>query len=141
MALLTRCRACLAPDPHLFLPMGDHPPANSFVRSKDVGASQPVYPLDTQVCLECGLIEVADQVPEGFFEHYLYVPSSATQMHGHFAELAEILSSEAGSGLVVDIGCNDGLLLSACNRLGCQDGRGRSGRQSCRNRTLARCGR
>ena len=80
MTLLTRCRACLAADPYLFLPMGDHPPANSFVRPGDVGKSQPVFPLDTQVCLECGLIQVADQVPEGFFEHYLYVPSSATQM-------------------------------------------------------------
>lgn len=120
MALLTRCRACLAPAPYVFLPMGDHPPANSFVRSEDVGKEQPVYPLDTQVCLECGLIEVADQVPEGFFEHYLYVPSSASLMHSHFAELAEVLKAEAGSGLVADIGCNDGLLLSACNKLGCR---------------------
>jgi SAM-dependent methyltransferase len=120
MTLLTRCRACLAADPYLFLPMGDHPPANSFVRPGDVGESQPVYPLDTQVCLQCGLIQVADQVPEGFFEHYLYVPSSATQMHGHFAGLAGILKREANSGLIVDIGCNDGLLLSACNKLGCR---------------------
>ena len=120
MTLLSRCRACLAPHPHLFLPMGDHPPANSFVRAADVDKQQPVYPLDTQVCLECGLIQVADQVPEGFFEHYLYVPSSATQMHGHFNDLAEVLKSAAGSGLIVDIGCNDGLLLSACNKLGCK---------------------
>jgi SAM-dependent methyltransferase len=118
MALMTRCRACLAPSPHVFLPMGDHPPANSFVRSEDVLKQQPVYPLDTQVCLECGLIEVEDQVPEGFFEHYLYVPSGATLMHTHFGELAAILKKEAGNGLVVDIGCNDGLLLSACNKLG-----------------------
>jgi SAM-dependent methyltransferase len=120
MALMTRCRACLAPLPHVFLPMGDHPPANSFVRSEDVGKEQPVYPLDTQVCLDCGLIEVEDQVPEGFFEHYLYVPSGATLMHTHFGELAAILKKEAEGGLVVDIGCNDGLLLSACNKLGCR---------------------
>ncbi|TGQ42027.1 MULTISPECIES: class I SAM-dependent methyltransferase [unclassified Mesorhizobium] len=120
MTLLTGCRTCLAPNPYMFLPMGDHPPANSFVRAEDVGKNQPAYPLDTQVCLECGLIQVADQVPEGFFEHYLYVPSSATLMHSHFAELAEILKNEANSGLVVDIGCNDGLLLSACNKLGCR---------------------
>lgn len=120
MALMTRCRACLAPSPYVFLPMGDHPPANSFVRSEDVLKQQPVYPLDTQVCLECGLIEVEDQVPEGFFEHYLYVPSGATLMHTHFGELAAILKTEADDGLVVDIGCNDGLLLAACNKLGCR---------------------
>jgi SAM-dependent methyltransferase len=118
MALLTHCRACLTEKPDMFLPMGDHPPANSFVRSEDVAKHQPVYPLDTQVCLECGLIQVADQVPDDFFEHYLYVPSSASLMHSHFAELAEILTREADSNLIVDIGCNDGLLLSACNKLG-----------------------
>lgn len=120
MPLLSRCRACLAKDPHLFLPMGDHPPANSFVRAADLDKDQPAYPLDTQVCLECGLIQVDDQVPDGFFEHYLYVPSSAAQMHEHFGELAAVLRDAAGSGLIVDIGCNDGLLLSACNKLGCR---------------------
>ncbi|MFC6487616.1 class I SAM-dependent methyltransferase [Nitratireductor sp. GCM10026969] len=119
MAFLSRCRACLAPDPYLFLPMGDHPPANGFVRAEDVAKGQPAYPLNSQACLECGLIQVADQVPEGFFEHYLYVPSSATLMHSHFAELAAVLKQEAGGGLIVDIGCNDGLLLSACNDIGC----------------------
>jgi SAM-dependent methyltransferase len=120
MALMTRCRACLTEHPYLFLPMGDHPPANSFVRPGDVGKHQPVYPLDTQVCLECGLIEVEDQVPEGFFEHYLYVPSGASLMHTHFGELAEVLKERAGPGLIVDIGCNDGLLLSHANKLGCK---------------------
>ncbi|MCT7376943.1 class I SAM-dependent methyltransferase [Chelativorans salis] len=119
MALLTCCRACLARDPYLFLPMGDHPPANGFVRPQEIEGDQPAYPLNSQICLECGLIQVADQVPEGFFEHYLYVPSSATRMHSHFADLAEVLKQEAGSGLIVDIGCNDGLLLSTCNGLGC----------------------
>jgi len=118
MPLLSRCRACLARDPHLFLPMGDHPPANSFLRVTDLGEDHPAYPLDTQACLECGLIQVDDQVPDGFFEHYLYVPSSAAQMHEHFGELAGVLKDQAGPGLVVDIGCNDGLLLSACNALG-----------------------
>jgi hypothetical protein len=30
MTLPVRCRACLAADPDLFLPMGDHRPADSF---------------------------------------------------------------------------------------------------------------
>ncbi|MHA4733364.1 class I SAM-dependent methyltransferase [Ensifer adhaerens] len=118
MTRLLRCRACLAADPLTFLCMGDHPPANSFVRPEDVPANQPMYPLDSQACLTCGLIQVSDQVPDGFFEHYLYVPSSATSMHDHFAGLAGILKKAAGDGLIVDIGCNDGLLLSACNKVG-----------------------
>jgi SAM-dependent methyltransferase len=118
MDRLTVCRACLAPDPYLFLPMGDHPPANMFVRPEELHQKQPAYPLNTQVCLRCGLIEVADQVPADFFRHYLYVPSSATTMHNHFGELASVLGVIAGPDLIVDIGSNDGLLLSACNKAG-----------------------
>ncbi|WP_188762894.1 class I SAM-dependent methyltransferase [Sandarakinorhabdus glacialis] len=119
-----RCRACLAPDPYGFLPMGDHPPANMFVPHADLHLKQPVFSLDTEVCLECGLIQVEDQIPADFFRHYLYVPSGAATMHGHFAGLAERLAGIAGTGegagLIVDIGCNDGLMLMAANALGCR---------------------
>ena len=119
MALMTQCRACLAPHPHLFLALGDHPPANSFVRPGEQFRELPTYALDAQACLECGLIAVADQIPADFFEHYLYVPSSASSMHVHFAGLASVLKDIAKGGQIVDIGCNDGLLLSACNAMGC----------------------
>jgi hypothetical protein len=115
---LTACRACLAPNPYLFLPMGDHPPANMFVRPEELHQNQPVYPLNAQVCLTCGLIQVADQIPPAFFRHYLYVPSSAITMHDHFGELARLLGEMAGSDLIVDIGSNDGLLLSLCHKAG-----------------------
>lgn len=115
---LARCRACQAKDPYVFLPMGNHPPANMFVRPDEVGEEQPSYALNTQVCLSCGLIQVADQVPADFFRHYLYVPSGATTMHSHFAELAAALENRAGGELIVDIGCNDGLMLAAANKNG-----------------------
>lgn len=118
MDILTQCRACQEKDPYLFLPMGNHPPANMFVRPEHLEHEQPVYPLNTQVCLNCGLIQIADQVPENFFQHYLYVPSWASTMHSHFTELAKTLEEQAGGGLIVDIGCNDGLMLAAANRNG-----------------------
>ncbi|MBC9031392.1 class I SAM-dependent methyltransferase [Sphingomonas sp. JC676] len=120
MERLEHCRACLAPQPYLFLAMGDHPPANMFVRPNEVDEIQPSFSLNTQACLHCGLIQIADQIPADFFRHYLYVPSGATTMHRHFGELAETLQQRAGDGLIIDIGCNDGLLLKACNELGCK---------------------
>lgn len=119
MNRMTACRACLTADPHLFLAYGDHAPAQMLIRAEDIGKPQPAYPLNAQVCLNCGLIQVADQIPAEFFRHYLYVPSGAATMHAHFREFADILAREAGStGLIVDIGCNDGLLLSQCRGLG-----------------------
>lgn len=116
---LTACRACLAPDPYPFLPLGYHAPAQMLIRPEDLGREQPSFALNPQVCLDCGLIEVADQIPADFFRHYLYVPSGAATMQSHFRELADVLVEKAGpSGLIVDIGCNDGLLLAACNARG-----------------------
>ncbi|SFJ04236.1 Putative zinc binding domain-containing protein [Sphingomonas sp. NFR04] len=120
MEQLDHCRACLAPKPYLFLPLGAHPPANMFVRPSELEEAQPSFALNTQACLHCGLIQVADQIPADFFRQYLYVPSGATTMHHHFDELAATLSRVAEGGLIVDIGCNDGLLLRACNALGCR---------------------
>jgi len=119
MDRLNICRACLAPEPFLFLPLGNHAPGQMLIRPEDIDKPQPAYPLNTQVCLHCGLIQVADQIPADFFRHYLYVPSGAATMHTHFRDLADVLAKEAGrTGLIVDIGCNDGLLLAACNGLG-----------------------
>lgn len=120
-SVLSSCRACLAESPYLFLPLGDHAPAQMLIRPEDLGLEQPAFPLNAQVCLECGLIQVADQIPADFFRHYLYVPSGATTMHTHFRGLANVLAEVAGrDGLIVDIGCNDGLLLEACNASGCR---------------------
>ncbi len=102
----------------LVLHMGDHPPANMFVRAEDRENNQPSFPLNTQACLDCGLIQVADQVPPDFFTDYLYVPSGAATMHTHFAELAQVVVDRSQGGLIVDIGCNDGLMLSHANALG-----------------------
>lgn len=112
------CRACGSGRMMLFLPMGDHPPANMFVRPEDRQRPQPTFPLNAQACLDCGMIQVADQIPDGFFTHYLYVPSAARTMHGHFEGLARVLVDLARpDGLIVDIGCNDGLMLGFANRM------------------------
>ena len=120
MSKMEVCRACLTPSPYFFLPMGQHPPANMFVRLSDVDRPQPAFSLDAHACLNCGLIQVADQIPADFYDYYHYMPSGAETMERHFEELAEILGREAAGGQIVDIGCNDGLLLQACNALGCK---------------------
>ena len=76
---MSKCRACGAPNPYLFLEYGDHSPAQMLIRPDDLNEEQPSYPLNAQACLNCGLIAVADQIPADFFKHYLYVPSGAAR--------------------------------------------------------------
>ncbi len=114
---MTTCRACKSTNLYTFLPLGDHPPANAFLTEDQLGQPEPMFPLDCQVCLDCAVIEVSDQLPPDFFDDYVYVPSASDTMHAHFkafaAQIAERFAA-AGDAVVVDIGCNDGLLLRAC---------------------------
>lgn len=115
------CRGCRAPDPELFLPLGEHPLANGFLEEARLDEPEPTFPLNAHVCLECGLIQIPDNVPAGFFEDYVYVPSASETMQRHFDELAASVVDrlmDGGDGLVVDIGCNDGLFLEAVDRRG-----------------------
>ncbi|WP_374301314.1 class I SAM-dependent methyltransferase [Paracoccus sp. (in: a-proteobacteria)] len=115
---LVYCRTCGSDRLKLFLAMGDHPPANMFLRPDELGRDHKAWPLNAQACLDCGLIQVADQVPADYYRHYLYVPSGAATMHDHFSGLADVLMDRARGGLIVDIGCNDGLMLGFAARKG-----------------------
>lgn len=115
------CRACKRDPMYLFLALGRQPLANGFLTEEQLSEEEPMFPLDAHVCLACGLIQVADNVPPGFFRNYVYVPSVSDAMHRHFAELADVMASEfvtSPDGLTVDIGCNDGLFLKSMRHRG-----------------------
>ena len=121
MAPMSACRVCKSTNLYLFLPLGDHPAANAFVPEHRVHVRDRLYPLDCQVCLDCAVIEVADQLPPDFFDDYVYVPSASATMLSHFDAFAQQITDRlltAGDALLVDIGCNDGLLLAAAAKRG-----------------------
>ena len=118
---LDRCRSCKGSNLFLSLPLGDHPPANGFLRAAQLGQPEAKFPLNTHVCLDCGLIQLPDNIPANFFRNYVYVPSVATTMVAHFESLAdEVVRTYTTSSddLIVDIGCNNGLFLGFCKERG-----------------------
>ena len=114
------CRTCLGTSLASLLDLGVHPPANAFRSAAQLGTPEPAYPLEARVCRECGLVQVPDLLPRSFFDEYLYVPSGSVALPRHFEELAaELVGAElAQGGLLVDVGCNEGLLLRAVAALG-----------------------
>lgn len=116
------CRCCHSEDMLMFLPLGLHGPAQGFLKLSQID-DETLFELNTHACLQCGLIQVPNRIPPDFFRHYLYVPSTATQMHKHFGDLAGLLKERfltASGNLFVDVGCNDGLLLKAAHDIGCK---------------------
>jgi hypothetical protein len=115
------CRYCGSKKLTKFLSLGDQPPSNSFI-SPDKVKSEKRYPLDVYLCRSCFLSQLIDVVPaEIIFDEYLYLSSSSKALKDHYANLAKILTERFGlkSGdVVVDIGCNDGILLEGYNLSG-----------------------
>jgi SAM-dependent methyltransferase len=121
MPEMSVCRACKSTNLYMFLPLGDHPPANAFLTPAQAAAGpQRAFPLDVSACLNCGVVVVPDMLPPDFFQDYHYVPSASATMHTHFANVARLVKeryASAPNALVVDIGCNDGLFLKAASDL------------------------
>ncbi|MEO5341287.1 MAG: class I SAM-dependent methyltransferase [Magnetococcus sp. MYC-9] len=94
---------------------GDFQPCHAISECK-------VYPLKMAVCLDCSLVQVLNVVPmEVLFSDYRYLSSITHTLIKHFADYAEYLKSHLLSGenpLVVEFGCNDGVLLSPLKGLG-----------------------
>jgi len=73
------------------------------------------FPLDLYECLQCRLVFISEVVdPHAIYDEYLYVTQSSPGLDQHFSEYASSLRPfiPARDGAIVDIGGNDGTLLS-----------------------------
>jgi len=100
------------------------PPANAFVSASERHKAQDCFPLDVFFCKSCGHVQLLDVVdPRLLFEHYVYVSGTSPVFVRHFQEYAADIVrrySPAADALVVDIGSNDGTLLSFFKAAGCR---------------------
>ena len=111
-----KCRYCDTPLPETFLDLGTMPLANSFLTEEQAKQEEFTCPLNVTRCTTCGLVQLSHVVPaELMFSHYLYVSSTSATFRKHFADYATSVKKKAikkNDLLAVDIGSNDGLLLS-----------------------------
>ncbi|MCH8904917.1 MAG: class I SAM-dependent methyltransferase [Bacteroidetes bacterium] len=110
------CRYCLEPLPGSILDLGSMPLANSFLTKEELAETEFSCPLSITRCDGCGLVQLTHVVPaEKMFSHYLYVSSTSPTFRKHFEDYAvDTVSRLNGTDdhFAVDIGSNDGLLLS-----------------------------
>ena len=116
------CRLCRSDNLELILALTPTPPANAFVTKDKLSESQETFPLNVHFCHTCGHVQLLDIVnPELLFYDYVYVSSTSPIFVDHFRRYAEDIMvrypPEPGS-LVLDIGSNDGTLLSFFQKKG-----------------------
>lgn len=99
-----------------FLDLGNHPPCNAFIREKDFWKPEEFYPLETHFCESCGLVQLNHIVdPKKIFIDYLYNTSTNNSLKDNFQKLVGLIVKRFNlkkEDFVVDIGSNDGTLLS-----------------------------
>ncbi len=108
-----KCRFCGAAGDRLvrFLDLGAMPHAGGFLLRPD--QREVAYPLSVHFCTSCALVQVLDVIEkETLFTDYFYLSSVSQTMIKHAQEYAATLKPLVrAEGLVVEIGCNDGILL------------------------------
>lgn len=119
------CRMCQSKELHKFLDLGFTPPADQFKRNDQLKDPEIHYPLEVCICKKCNLIQLNHIVsPEVLYRNdYPYESSTTKTGHIHWSNFAERVVSRfklTEKDLVVDIGSNVGVLLSAFKELGTQ---------------------
>ncbi len=98
------------------------PLANKFLTEEKLGSPEPEFPLRVSFCHDCQHVQLPDRVPPGaMFEDYLYISSASDTLKAHLHNLSDIVTDRlhlSADDLVIDVGCNDGTLLSGFHRRG-----------------------
>lgn len=117
------CRFCQGKNLKNVLDLGDVPLAGGFIKEKDF-ANEKYYPLTLNFCQDCFLIQVSNVVSADvlFKNNYFFFSSAIGTLVEHFKEYAReiyerFLKSEAHPA-ILEIGCNDGVLLKPLAALG-----------------------
>jgi SAM-dependent methyltransferase len=113
------CRACGAAELELMIDFGELPLAGGFLDGPEEAAKEQRYPLAVHVCRRCALVQIVEPVdPDVLFQDYSFSSSTIPGLVRHFEDYAGWLVERYSPELVVEFGCNDGVLLTPLERLG-----------------------
>jgi len=110
-----KCMNCKSTSLESFIDLGDQPNGNIFP-SKGQLETEEIFPFEMLVCLECWQVQIKEfPSVESMFLDHPYISGINKPVVKHFAQLAKDVIQKidlAPNSLVLDIGANDGTLLS-----------------------------
>jgi SAM-dependent methyltransferase len=113
---LKKCRICGSKRLYNFLDLGSMPIPNGFLHKEQLKEEEEKFPLGCFYCEDCHLVQLTNVVdPNIMFKNYVYIPSTAKVMMNNFSNLTYYAFSQKKlkpTSLVIDIGSNDGSLLT-----------------------------
>src|SRR3989344_3882856 len=112
------CRVCSTGKLLGTLNLGLQPLANAFVEKIEMEKEEDRFPLRLAVCPSCFSVQLQDTLDPNvlFSRNYYYLTSASAPLTRHFEAFGERIAKELRlqkNDLVVEMGSNDGVLLSA----------------------------
>ena len=111
---MNKCLVCNV-DFNPFVDFGSMPIANAFSSKEEL---QNEYTFDMKVgfCENCNMVQLVEQPDRGkmFHENYAFFSSTSNYMINHFKTFANSVITLQGlneKSFVVEVGCNDGIML------------------------------
>ncbi|MFD7914863.1 methyltransferase domain-containing protein [Streptomyces sp. NPDC059752] len=122
MPSTAQCRIC-GDQVNEFYDFGRQPLSDAFPAPDADHSSEFFFRLAVGLCQGCTMVQLMEEVPRDrmFHEEYPYVSSGSAFMREHFEGLAKHLLATEMTGddpFVVELGCNDGVMLKAMAEAG-----------------------
>jgi SAM-dependent methyltransferase len=119
------CQICASPNLRSAVFLGYVPPVNTMLPVESTPDAELRFPLELLRCDDCSLVQIGYEVdPRILFPHsYPYLSGTTRILRDNFRDLARQcrdLFGIGGSDLVIDVGANDGTLLTPFAELGCK---------------------
>lgn len=115
---IKNCRICQSDKVPVVLNLGKSPIGENFKKKK---ITSKLFNLNLLKCQKCGLCQIEDVIdPKILYKNYLYQSNTSVYLDKHFENYAKHVSNflklKKGS-FVLDIGSNDGLLLTKFKKI------------------------
>lgn len=111
------CRLCGSQNINTVFKLAPTPPEDKFVREGQLNQPQECYPLNLALCEQCGYLHLQEILdPKVSYSEYTYKTNVTLGLSQHYIEYAEDVMSVYGddqASFVIDLGSNDGTMLSA----------------------------
>lgn len=114
---IEKCRVCWSTNLEIIFELESVPLAGDF-RTETVQTND-FYPLTLLYCRNCFVLQLRDSIEmSDLFSNYFFSSSSVPNLVSHFRKFAQWIVDTYEPRNVLEIGCNDGVLLSPLAELG-----------------------
>ena len=119
---INKCRLCKSAKMTVVLPLESTPIGDDYLKVKNL--KQKKFPLKLLRCSNCNFVQLSVNIDANeVYGDYLYVTKTSAGLPEHFKKLIHILEKKKiiyKNSKVLEIGCNDGTLLSFLEKKNCK---------------------